>query len=57
MAIFTVAFLIAKPLNKSVGECDLVMIKTFGAFQMQITLLLCLLDTGLYHNKATFKLT
>ena len=28
-----------------------------AAFQMQITLLLWSLDTGLYHNKVTFSLT
>ena len=31
--------------------------KNIAAFQMQITLLLSSLDTGLYHNKVTFSLT
>ena len=43
--------LVAKPLNRSEAKVDLV------AFQMQIALLSCQLDTGLYHGKVTFSLT
>ena len=49
--------LVAKPLNRSEAKVDLVMIQTLLLFQMQITLLTCLLDTGLYHNIVSFSLT
>ena len=53
---FKVVCLVAKPLNRSEAKVDLVMIQTLLLFQMQITLLTCLLDTSLYHNIVTFSL-
>ena len=51
---FTVACLVAKLLKRSKAKGDLMMIQTLLLFKYK---LLSKLDTGLYHNAVTFRLT